>query len=50
MLIMQCTLLGSPRLLLLSKCIDGNGDSLEKGGTKHARVIRHAELGGKQKF
>lgn len=50
MLIAKCTLLGSPGLLLLSKCIDENGDYLEKGGTKYARAIQHAELGGKQKF
>lgn len=31
MLIVKCTLLGSPGLLLLSKCIDENGDYLEKG-------------------
>lgn len=50
MLITQFTFLGSPDLFLLSKCIDGNGESLEIGGTKYARVIHHAELGGKQKF
>lgn len=42
-------LLGTPGLFLLSKCIDGNGESLEKGA-KRARVIHHAEQGVKQKF
>lgn len=49
MLIMQFTLLDSPGWFLLSKCIDGNGESLEKG-VKCARVIHHAEVGGKQRF
>jgi len=50
MLIMPFTLLGSSGLFLLSKCVDGNGKSLEKGSTKYARVIHHAELLGKQKI